>query len=141
MYLDKIKQLLITNEGLRLRPYRDTVGKLTIGIGRNLDDVGITEDEAMYLLENDIKRAIQDLQSIFVNFNDYEPHVQAVLVDMIFNLGKPRFLTFKKFIRAIKDGDLQTAAKEMMDSKWARQVKNRAERDRRILLGGENDFF
>ena len=130
-----IKKLLILNEGLRLKPYYDTVGKLTIGVGRNLTDNGITEDEAMYMLENDIKRAVQDLQRIFINFNDYDEHVKAVLIDMMFNLGFNRFMTFKKFIKAIKEGDLETAAKEMIVSKWARQVKSRAERDRDILLG------
>ena len=130
-----IKKLLILNEGLRLKPYYDTVGKLTIGVGRNLIDNGISEDEAMYMLENDIRRAVQDLQRIFINFNDYDEHVKAVLIDMMFNLGFEGFMSFKKFIRAIKDGDMETAAKEMMDSKWAMQVKSRAERDRDILLG------
>ncbi len=136
-YTDIIFKLLIMNEGLKLKPYRDTVGKLTIGVGRNLDDMGITEDEAYYMLENDIKRCKEELRSIFVNFDDYEPHIQAVLIDMIFNLGKTKFLTFKNFIKAIKENKIKTAAYEMMNSKWAQQVKSRAMRDKKLLLTGE----
>lgn len=133
----RIKELLIANEGLKLKPYRDSVGKLTIGVGRNLDDNGISYDEAMFLLRNDIERAEKDLRKIFVNFNDYEENVKMVLIDMMFNLGFRKFMTFKKFIEAIKQGDLEKAAKEMLDSKWATQVKKRAERDVKLLLIGE----
>ena len=133
----RIKELLIANEGLKLKPYRDSVGKLTIGVGRNLDDNGISYDEAMFLLRNDIERAEKDLRKIFVNFNDYDENVKMVLIDMMFNLGFRKFMTFKKFIEAIKQGDLEKAAKEMLDSKWATQVKKRAERDVKLLLIGE----
>jgi len=124
-----VKRMLILDEGLRLKPYIDTVGKITIGVGRNLDDVGISEDEALYLLENDIKRAKEEAVEIFgsVWYNLSEIR-RAVIIDMLFNLGKPRFLTFKKFIQAVKNSDFKTASKEMLNSKWAKQVKGRAER-------------
>jgi len=125
-----VKSMLLVDEGLRLKPYRDTVGKLTIGVGRNLDDVGISEDEALYLLENDIQRAIQDATDIFgaeiwLSLDEIR---QAVILDMLFNLGKPRFLTFRKFIQAIKEKNFSKAAFEMLNSRWARQVGRRAER-------------
>jgi len=125
-----VKNMLIVDEGLRLKPYKDTVGKLTIGVGRNLDDVGISKDEALYLLENDIQRAIQDATDIFgaENWLSLDEIRQAVILDMLFNLGKPRFLTFRKFIQAIKEKNFSKAAFEMFNSRWARQVGRRAER-------------
>ena len=124
-----IQQMLIIDEGIRLKPYKDTVGKLTIGVGRNLDDVGISEDEALYLLNNDIKKAKEDVKKVFGEmFHELDPVRQAVLIDMMFNLGLPRFLGFKKFIQAVKERDFSKASQEMLDSRWARQVKSRAER-------------
>jgi lysozyme len=125
-----LKKMLLIDEGLRLKPYRDTVGKLTIGIGRNLDDVGISKDEALYLLENDIQRAIKEATQIFGTYRwlSLDKVRQAVILDMLFNLGKTRFLTFKKFIQAVKEKDFEKAAEEMLDSKWAKQVGRRAKR-------------
>ena len=124
-----IEQMLIIDERLRLKPYKDTVGKLTIGVGRNLDDVGISKDEALYLLNNDIKRAEEDVKKVFGElFDELDSVRQAVLINMMFNLGLPRFLTFKKFIQAVKEKDFIKASQEMLDSKWANQVKDRAER-------------
>jgi lysozyme len=128
------KDLILKHEGLRLKPYRDTVGKLTIGVGRNLDDVGISEDEAMYILENDIKRCENELREIFENFDEMPENVRIVLIDMIFNLGKNRFLQFKKMIAAIKEGDFKRAAKEAKNSRWCRQVKSRCEENYNLLL-------
>ena len=136
---DLVKTMLVVDEGLRLKPYRDTVGKLTIGVGRNLDDVGISEDEAFYKLENDIQKAIQDATDIFGTsvWLSLDEIRQAVIIDMLFNLGKPRFLTFRKFIQAVKEGDFEKAAKEMFDSRWAKQVKDRAERLAYMMRTGE----
>ena len=134
-----LKNMLIVDEGLRLKPYRDTVGKLTIGVGRNLDDVGISKDEALYLLENDIQRAIQDATEIFGTeiWLSLDEVRQAVILDMLFNLGKPRFLTFRRFIQAIKEGNFERASKEMLNSRWARQVKKRAQRLAYMMKTGE----
>ena len=124
-----IEKMLIFDEGLRLKPYIDTVGKITIGVGRNLDDVGISKDEALYMLNNDIKRAKEDVKKVFGElFDELDSVRQAVLIDMMFNLGLPRFLTFKKFIQAVKEKDFIKASQEMLDSKWANQVKDRAKR-------------
>ena len=122
----KIKDQLIRHEGLRLKPYRDTVGKLTIGVGRNLDDIGISKEEALCLLENDLKRVERDLDRAVPYWKDYGDVRAAVLVNMCFNLGITRLLGFRKFLAAFHRGDFQTAANEMLDSKWAIQVGHRA---------------
>ncbi|MGA1846771.1 glycoside hydrolase family protein [Deferribacter abyssi] len=123
-----IEEQLILHERLRLKPYRDSVkGKLTIGVGRNLDDVGISEDEALYLLRNDIAKVENELKQ-FEWFNKLDGVRKKVLIDMDFNLGLPKFLTFKRMIAALKEGDFKKASDEMLDSRWAMQVKRRAVR-------------
>ena len=131
-----LKELLIKHEGYKKKPYKDTVGKLTIGVGRNLSDNGLTDDEIDYILNNDIKRCERELISIFSNYLTFPDNVKMVLVDMIFNLGMTRFLGFKNFIRAIEEMNLPLAQKEMLDSKWARQLPVRAHEDSKILVGG-----
>lgn len=120
-----IKDLLIKHEGLRLKPYRCTAGKLTIGVGRNLEDVGISEDEALYLLECDIKRVRADADAIFPWFCKLSDSRKDVIISMIFNIGLHGFLEFKKTISAIAAGNFEQAAKEMLESKWAAQVGKR----------------
>ena len=122
-----VKDFIIKHEGLKLKPYICPAGKLTIGVGRNIEDNGISEDEAMYLLENDIKRCESELREIFPNFDSLPENVRIALIDMDFNLGKPRFLQFKKMIAAIKEGDFKRAAEEAKNSKWCRQVGSRCE--------------
>jgi len=115
---------IISNEDMRLKPYTDTVGKLTIGVGRNLDDNGISEMEALLMLKNDIDNATKDLESIFGSefFNELPEDVIIALTDMMFNLGKTRFLGFKNMIQAIKNKDFERASREAVDSKWCKQV-------------------
>ncbi len=124
---ERLIKLLITHEGLRLKPYRDTVGKLTIGVGRNLDDVGITEEEALYLLKNDIRRTINFLSAVLPFWYRLSETRKIALIDMCFNLGGRRFMGFRKMRRALEEGDYERAAEEMLDSKWAGQVGRRAE--------------
>ncbi len=118
-------KLIKKHEGLRLTPYRCSSQKLTIGYGRNLQDNGITLDEAETMLQHDVGTAIKEAESLpfFASLN--EPR-QAVIVDMIFNLGLPRFGMFKKMIAAIEDEHWTVAAAEMLNSRWARQVGKRA---------------
>ena len=121
-----LKELLIKHEGKRLRPYKCPAGKLTIGVGRNLDDNGITEEEAMYLFDNDIKAIISSCRETFAWFAFLDNVRQAVVVSMVFNLGLGRFLGFKNTIAAIRDKDWNKAADNMLQSKWAEQVGHRA---------------
>ena len=116
------------HEGLKLTPYRCTADKLTIGVGRNLDDVGITQDEAEYLLDNDILRCCDDLDRNMSWWRDLSETRQRVLVDMVFNLGISRFMKFQNAIDALANGNYKGAAEEMLDSRWANQVGQRAMR-------------
>lgn len=113
------------HEGFNSHPYMDSVGKVTIGFGRNLDDVGISYDEAETLLLNDLQRAKDDLQG-FSWYPTLPHNVKDALINMMFNLGLTRFLTFKRMISALEDRDFTRAAIEALDSKWAIQVGNRA---------------
>ena len=123
--LELAKQL-IKHEGMRLKPYKDTVGKLTIGVGRNLDDVGISKEEALLLLHNDIKRADEQLVKALPWTTKMDRVRYSVLVNMVFNMGMGGLLQFKNTISLIEQGKYKEAAKAMIDSKWARQVGNRA---------------
>jgi len=123
---EKIVQQLLIHEGLRLRPYHCPAGKLTIGVGRNLEEKGITEKEAFVLLENDIEECRKDLEEIFQGFDLLPESVQLVLVDMRFNLGPNRFRNFKRMIAAVKNHNFYQAAAEMKDSRWYTQVGQRA---------------
>lgn len=117
---------IIRHEGLKLKPYRCTAGKLTIGIGRNLDDVGITESEARYLLENDLQRCHRECLLSFSWYADLDEARQSVICEMCFNLGLARLKAFKKMLKAVEMGNFAVASQEMLTSKWAMQVGNRA---------------
>jgi lysozyme len=117
-----ILEQLIEHEGIRLKPYPCTSGKLTIGIGRNLEDKGITDNEAHYLLQNDIKECRYDLCNLFISFPLLDERVQRVLIDMRLNLGYSGFRGFKKMISAVRKKDWHRVVKEMKDSKWYHEV-------------------
>jgi len=125
--MSQLIEQLMRHEGYRQFPYKDTVGKLTIGVGRNLDDVGISEDEAAYLLDNDITVARHELLFAFPAFSQMQPVRQDALINMVFNMGITRFKGFKNMIAALVEQNYQLAADEMLDSKWARQVGSRAD--------------
>ena len=121
-----LKELLIKHEGKRLRPYKCPAGKLTIGVGRNLDDNGITEEEAMFMLDNDIKAIVSACRETFSWFAFLDNVRQAVVVSMVFNLGLAGFIGFKNTIAAIRNKEWDKAADNMLQSKWAEQVGHRA---------------
>lgn len=128
--LAKYKNMTKTFEGLRLKPYKCTAGKLTIGYGRNLEDVGISQAEADMLFERDFTMAESEVKRLCkANQIDWENLIEQrfyVLTDMMFNLGYNRLSKFKKFLYALKTGSYAAAADEMLDSVWAKQVGNRA---------------
>ena len=142
-FLDK----LIAHEGMVLTVYQDTLGIDTIGIGRNLKDRGIskeeldymdipsmaivyehgiTEADARYLAMNDIKIVEEELCRVQPVVNDLDAVRQLILMDMAFNMGVPRLCKFKKMWNAIHENKFDVAAKEMLDSRWATQVKSRS---------------
>lgn len=121
-----LKNQLIEHEGLRLRPYKCTAGKLTIGCGRNIEDVGISEEEAMYMLQNDVNVCLNDLCGIFPEFGSYPENIQRVLTDMRFQFGSKGFRGFRMMIRAVENKDWQEMIRQMKDSAWYGQTPNRA---------------
>jgi len=135
MLMDRILEGLKLDEGFRSFPYRCTANKLTIGYGRNLEERGITKEEATHLLKNDIREVLYDLQQIFRDYDIYPESVQYVLANMRFQLGSGGFRNFKNMIAAIKRENWQQAAIEMINSKWYRQTTKRANRLVDIMKG------
>jgi len=122
---DALRQLLIVHEGLCLKPYLDTVGKVTIGIGRNLTDNGISAGECETLFENDVASAQAQLMAMFPDFALMSEARQNALTDMMFNLGASQFGRFVNMIEAIRRGDWAAAAGAMRHSLWAQQLPGR----------------
>lgn len=136
MEIDAFREHLKWAEAIRQFPYRCSAGKLTIGVGRNLDDKGLSLDEVDYLLDNDIKDTLADCGRLDY-FDALDPARQFVVADMVFNLGVSRFLRFVKLNAALALHDYTLAAHEMKDSKWFTQVGRRAQKLHKIMLEGE----
>jgi lysozyme len=139
------------DEGKRLKAYKDTVGKWTIGIGRNLDDVGaapltrtvadilkngITEAEQDLLFDYDIARTVKDLDRKLPWWRKLDPVRQRVMINMCFNLGITGLCGFVNTLKAIERGDYSDAANRMLQSKWARQVGMRSNRLSEMMRKG-----
>ena len=121
-----IYEQLTRDEGRKKFPYEDTVGKLTIGVGRNLTDVGLSDAEIDLLLRNDVQKAYSALNSSYPWFQEIDPVRQGVLINMTFNLGFVRFSGFHNFIEAVQEENWDKASVDMLDSLWAKQVGGRA---------------
>jgi len=124
--MTKLIEQLKRHEGVKLKPYFDTVGKCTIGIGRNLDDIGITEKEAEMLLTNDIHEAIFQLTRRFTWTKELDEVRFAALINFTFNVGIGTVSKFTNAMALLKDGKYDMAADEFLNSKWAKQVGQRA---------------
>jgi len=130
---DNIKEMLIKNEGLVCTPYHCSANKLSIGIGRNLEANGISEDEAMYLLENDINRVVANLDKVWEVWRTFPPLAQEVCVDMAFQMGIAGFMNFRQTRALMEMGCWLEASEEVLRSKYAVQTPNRAARNSRKL--------
>ena len=151
-------QKLIEHEGLVLQVYKDSLGIDTIGIGRNLEDrgisneeledmgipsidhvysFGITEADAILLAENDVQIVEKELLDAHPCIAGLDAVRQLVLMDMAFNMGVPRLCKFKKMWAAIHEEDFTTASKEMLDSRWANQVKSRSTKLAHAMYSGQ----
>jgi len=128
---DQIKR----DEGFRGNVYQCTAGANSIGYGRNLDANPLTEEEAEYLLDNDLKKVAKECQK-FAFYQSLSPERRAVIINMVFNLGLTRFNKFKKLKAALFIGEYKNAAAEMRDSLWYGQVGERAERLAKIMEAG-----
>ena len=111
---------------MKLKPYLCTSKKLTIGIGRNLDDVGISKEEAEMLLKNDIYEATNQLLNAFPFMATFSDVRISAMINFTFNVGIGTVRKFSNTIEYLKNEDWDAAADEMMDSKWAEQVGDRA---------------
>jgi lysozyme len=135
--ISSLIEQLRRDEGCVLKPYRDQVGKLTIGVGRNLDDVGISSDEAEYLLANDIRKADGAVVAALPCMANIDPIRRAVLTNMAFNMGIYGLLGFKHTLDLVRDHKYADAADSMLNSKWAHQVGVRAARLSEQMRTGE----
>jgi lysozyme len=133
----KLRKSLVKHEGYNHFPYTDSLGKITIGIGYNLTDRGLSDKWISAQYQIDIEFFYSKL-STFSWFKDLNPDRQIVLIDMAF-MGWRRFLEFKKMLDALAIHDYQTAADEMLHSDWARQVHSRAEELANGMLTGSYD--
>ena len=133
----KLQLQIMRHEGVRLKVYTDTLGIETIGVGRNLRDKGITHDEALFLLDNDLDECIRDCAT-FPWFADLDPVRQRVVVDLRFNLGPSRLRGFKNTLYSISKGQYAAAANGMLNSKWAKQVGVRASRLAEMMKTGKD---
>ena len=131
--IDEIADALKAEEGFVAHCYICTAGAHTVGYGRNIDQkhggIGISEDEAELLLRNDIDRTIKECQQ-WAWFDDLDPARQSVVVQLCFQLGRPRLSQFKLMLAALSQQppDYELAAAELLDSRFANQVPARAAR-------------
>ena len=132
----KARQLIKSHEGVRMTPYMDSVGKCTIGVGRNLTDRGLTVEEVELLFETDFKLAKHILDIWLADWQSYPASVQMALLSMAFNLGGPRLSGFVKLRAALIDHNYQKAARQALDSRWAKQVGSRAEEIAKLIGEG-----
>ena len=134
-FVTELVERIKRHEGLRLKPYKCTADKLTIGYGRNIEDAGITVGEAEYLLSGDILRCRQEAEQ-YPFFAHLSRRRQGVVIEMLFQLGRTRFNTFKRFQAALENRDWVQAAVEMRDSRWRTQTPNRAQTLIKIMEEG-----
>lgn len=132
--MSRLEKLLIKHEGYQSKAYEDTVGTVSIGVGRNLDDVGLSDDEIMYLLNNDIARCSQELLGCFPWYSELSRVRQEFMIMLCFNLGLTRLRKFVKALGHMENREYSLAADEFLDSKWATQVGNRAVELTEILI-------
>ena len=131
--IEDIKQMLLKHEGMRTFPYKCSEGKLTIGVGKNLEANGITEEEAMYLLDNDIKRVTDNLDKMWPIWRQLPPKAQMVSIDATFQMGISGWMNFRHTRALMEMGCFLEASEEILRSKYAIQTPNRAAYNSRQL--------
>jgi len=136
MNLTRLYAQLENDEGRRKKPYRCTAGKLSIGVGRNLEDRGLRDDEIDLMLKNDVAESVGECRRLFRMFDSLSAVRQEVLVNMMLNLGFSRLSGFKKMHAALGEGNWAEASRQMLDSKWASDVGARAERLAKAMRTG-----
>lgn len=135
---ETLRQRLIRHEGIKLRPYPDTQGRLTIGVGRCLTSNGISYEEAYHLLDNDIENVQESVVQAFPWAVNLDPIRLSVIQEMVFQLGVAGVQAFPKMIQALKNRQYAIAASEMLNSVWHGQTPSRCEELANIMLNGDN---
>ena len=132
--------MLKRHEGVETHAYKCSASKITVGVGRNIDPeggLGLSEDEVDYLLQNDIKRIISELDFQYEWFSNLNEARKDAMIDISFNLGQTRLRKFEKALTAMSQNNWDKAADEFMDSKWSNQVGNRAKELTAIIRIGK----
>jgi len=122
----KLRDSIKKHERFRKYPYTDTTGHISIGYGRNLTSIGISETEAEIMLNDDIVNATAELYRFLPVSQTLDDVRKAILIEMSFNMGIENLLQFRKMIEALKQNDFKAASTAMLDSEWANQVHARA---------------
>ena len=138
--MERLIEMLKRHEGVETHAYECSEGKITVGVGRNIDQgggMGLSDDEIDYLLQNDIERCIVELSSEYPWFSGLDEVRKDAIVDISFNLGQTRLRLFKRALAAMEEGEYKVAATEFLDSKWAKQVGGRALELTDMISSGE----
>ena len=144
MNIEALREQLKIDEGVKYEIYKDHLGYPTFGIGHLItendpehgkpDGTKISEDRVNEIFETDVVKFVSEAKILFPDLDDLPDVAQQVIVNMAFNMGRPRLSKFKNFIAGVNDRDWTRAAEEMMDSRWATQVGDRAIRLRNQIL-------
>ena len=144
MNIEALREQLKIDEGVKYEIYKDHLGYPTFGIGHLItendpehgkpDGTEISEDRVNEIFETDVAKFVSEAKILFPDLDDLPDVAQQVIVNMAFNMGRPRLSKFKNFIAGVNDRDWTRAAEEMMDSRWATQVGDRAIRLRNQIL-------
>jgi lysozyme len=135
--MSKLIETLRRHEGVKNTLYKCTSDKWTIGVGRNLEDVGLSEEEIDMLLLNDIVRTKELMDDYIPWHSDLDEVRQEALINFVFNVGIGTTMKFKNAMAALEEHDYDTASTEMLDSNWAKQVGNRAIEITQMIKTGE----
>jgi len=139
MNIQRLRQTITKHEGIELKPYRCTSDKLTIGVGRNIEDRGISHETAMQMLDEDIDICINELQQTVSYWNDLPSRVKEGLINLCFNMGISRLMAFKKTFGFLREGMYDKAASELLESRYANQVGQRAIDVANMIREGANN--
>lgn len=132
----RLRANIAHSESYRQYPYKDTTGHLTIGFGRNLEAVGISQNEALILLDDDIQRVEHELWNNYPNYASLNDVRKSVLIEMAFELGIEGLMGFKIMMGCIAVADWQGAGNAILDSLYAHQVGDRAKRVSEMMVTG-----
>ena len=126
MDMVRLRETITRHEGSRLQMYQDSLGIWTIGVGHNIQEKGISPKVMELMLDEDLEEAISELKRSVSFFSKMPQQVQEALVNLSFNMGIPRLMQFKKTLALLREGDFESAADELLDSRYAEQVGQRA---------------